>query len=72
MNKNLRTSDEGTSYCALCEKYARENERLRNLLKGCVLWIEPVLAGFEIPDDAKVRLFILNPAKKALATEVPK
>lgn len=29
MNKNLRTSDEGTSYCAQCEIYAREIDALK-------------------------------------------
>lgn len=30
---DIRTSDEGTSYCASCEHYARQNEAMRKALE---------------------------------------
>jgi hypothetical protein len=35
-NKHLVTSDEGTSYCAQCEMYARKIEELQKKIEGLV------------------------------------
>ena len=41
--------------------------RLVEVLKGCVGWIEPVMDGFSVKEDAASRVEVLNKAKTALA-----
>lgn len=51
MNKNLRTSDEGTSYCTQCEMYARRIELLEAVvLAARDIKDEPSCLGYPIRD----------------------
>lgn len=43
-----------------------ETKRLRAALEMCIGWIEPVMDGFKIPQDAQSRIEVLEASKRLL------